>query len=476
MKLNILVTMIVLASLTLFSGCGQKKIKSKAEPKKVLLEVSEITRKGLTTIEETIQIGPESNYDNTQKKPRREIQSSISILTKPDFPISISFKNTNLSDALLALGNLGGKNILVDDGVNGFLTLNVNNEPWNKVFNSIIEMKNLSYKGSPSDSIIKIYGGSNNTKSVKSNEIFNIYYEKPSELKKQIENLFADSGNSTIINANDENKTLIVQSSVSQINEIEKIINKIDVKKAQILIEAFLLEVKPTFEKKLGTRIGLSREVTTSQGVTETIQGGTSDPDGEIVELGTAVGSATNFLVNGSSGLGIMRSIGSKKLKFEIDALETEGDSRTLSNPKLFTISGKNATITQGTQFGVNQTTTTDGVTTTETKYYNANLNLDVTPVITGDGNVTLEVKITNDSVSFERTPPTITKKEVNTNLVLSSGDIAVVGGILTQETSEKTIGVPGLKKIPLLGALFRSKVDKDDKTELLIFLAPSVI
>ena len=53
---------------TLFSGCGQKKIKSKAEPKKVLLEVSEITRKGLTTIEETIQIGPESNYDNTQKK------------------------------------------------------------------------------------------------------------------------------------------------------------------------------------------------------------------------------------------------------------------------------------------------------------------------------------------------------------------------------------------------------------------------
>jgi type II secretory pathway component GspD/PulD (secretin) len=234
---------------------AKKKIKSKAEPKKVLLEVSEITRKGLTTIKETIQIGPESNYDNAQKKPRREIQSSISILTKPDFPISISFKNTNLSDALLALGNLGGKNILVDNGVNGFVTLNVNNEPWNKVFNSIIEMKNLSYKGSPSDSIIKIYGGSNNTSNVKSNEIFNIYYEKPSELKKQIENLFADSGNSTIINANDENKTLIVQSSVSQINEIEKIINKIDVKKAQILIEAFLLEVKPTFEKKLGTRI-----------------------------------------------------------------------------------------------------------------------------------------------------------------------------------------------------------------------------
>jgi len=142
-----------------------------------------------------------------------------------------------------------------------------------------------------------------------------------------------------------------------------------------------------------------------------------------------------------------MRSVGSKTLKFEIDALETEGDSRTLSNPKLFTVSGKEATITQGSKFGVNETTTADGATKTTVKYYDANLKLVVTPLITGDGNVQLKVLITNDTFDTSTTPPTIKKKEVSTNLILSSGDIAAVGGILTQTLSETNKGIPLLEK-----------------------------
>ena len=115
-------------------------------------------------------------------------------------------------------------------------------------------------------------------------------------------------------------------------------------------------------------------------------------------------------------------------------------------------------------------------MTTSETTYFDANLKLDVTPIITGDGNVMMDILITNDSVSFSTDPPTISKKEVDTNLVLSSGDIAVIGGILTETVSEATSGVPGLKDAPGVGALFRSKTQKDETTELLIFLAPRVI
>jgi len=164
-------------------------------------------------------------------------------------------------------------------------------------------------------------------------------------------------------------------------------------------------------------------------------------------------------------------------LKFEIVSLETEGDSRTLSNPKLFTISGKNAIIKQGTQFGVTETTTAaSGTTTSATKYFDANLQLDVTPIITGDGTVMMEVKITNDAVDLSVSPPKITKKEVDTNLILANGDIAVVGGILTETLSETNNRVPGLGKIPGIGALFRSRAQTDDRQELLIFLAPRII
>ena len=475
MKINIYLKTLTLICFLFISACAGKNTKNSSVPSEIVLK--EIIRDGLTTVSKTVGVGPDSNYNNNVLKPRRELNDSINLKTnklikKPEFNISISFKNTKVSDALIALGNLGGRNIIVDENINGLLNIDINNEPWNVVFNSILSSKNLAYSGDTEKGIIEVFQESQNGEVVLKNEIFNIYYEKPSTIKEQIKNLFTGSvenGASLILNVNDENKTIIAQGSDKQLDEIEVILNKIDVKKPQILIEAFLVEVKPTFETKLGSRIGFSRGANT-QGASGII-GGT---DG--VALGTAANSVSSFLVDGTSGLGIIRNIGSRKLKVEIDALETEGDSRTLSNPKLFTISGKNAKITQGTKFGVTETTTAEGVTTSATKYYDANLKLDVTPVITGDGNVLMKVLITNDTVSFSTTPPSIDKKEVTTNLVLSSGDIAVVGGILTETLSEANSGVPGLRKIPGLGTLFRSKVNKDNKTELLIFLAPRVI
>ena len=475
MKINIYLKTLTLICFLFISACAGKNTKNSSVPSEIVLK--EIIRDGLTTVSKTVGVGPDSNYNNNVLKPRRELNDSINLETnklikKPEFNISISFKNTKVSDALIALGNLGGRNIIVDENINGLLNIDINNEPWNVVFNSILSSKNLAYSGDTEKGIIEVFQESQNGEVVLKNEIFNIYYEKPSTIKEQIKNLFTGSVEneaSLILNVNDENKTIIAQGSDKQLDEIEVILNKIDVKKPQILIEAFLVEVKPTFETKLGSRIGFSRGANT-QGASGII-GGT---DGAA--LGTAANSVSSFLVDGTSGLGIIRNIGSRKLKVEIDALETEGDSRTLSNPKLFTISGKNAKITQGTKFGVTETTTAEGVTTSATKYYDANLKLDVTPVITGDGNVLMKVLITNDTVSFSTTPPSIDKKEVTTNLVLSSGDIAVVGGILTETLSEANSGVPGLRKIPGLGTLFRSKVNKDNKTELLIFLAPRVI
>ena len=481
MKTILNMKIFTLICLLFLSACAGKNARNTDVPSEIVLE--EVTRDGLTTLNETVSLGPDSNYNNDVTKPRRELKTSINLnenklVLKPDFNISISFKNTRVTDALLALGNLGGRNIIIDENVNGFLNIDINNEPWNVVFNSILESQNLAYSGDTEKGLIKVFPDIPSGEVVLKNEIFNIYYETPSKIKTQIESLFAGIGEgeaSLILNVDDENKTIIAQGTDKQLDEIEVILNKIDVKKPQILIEAFLVEVKPTLETKLGSRIGLSKISDGQGGATTTqISGIIGGTDG--VALGTAGNSVSSFLVDGTSGLGIIRNVGSRQLKVEIDALEKDGDSRTLSNPKLFTISGKNAKITQGTKFGVTETTTADGVTTSATKYYDANLKLDVTPVITGDGNVMMKVLITNDTVSFSTTPPSIDKKEVSTNLVLTSGDIAVVGGILTETLSETNAGVPGLKNIPGVGALFRSKINKDDKTELLIFLAPRVI
>jgi len=442
------------------------------------LNIEEIKRDGLTSVINTYNEGPNIGYNNSTK-PRREMASSASQITFPNFPVTIKFTNSRLRESLIGLGELANRNILVDENVQGILNYSVTEEPWNNVINSIIEMNGLIQTSDNNSGFIKISGGSN-TEQNQITEIFNIFYQTPSVIKPQIETLLggdpvAGGSNLTLIE-NDENKTLIAKGTPAELMQIETLLEKIDIKKPQVLIEAFLVEVSPTFSSKLGTRLGITKSRTNGNpDQTTTITGGIGTA-GSNVALGTDVGSATNFLISGTSGLGIIRETPSATLKFEIDALESEGDSRTLSNPKLFTISGKNAIIKQGTQFGVQETTTANGSTSTTTKYYDANLQLDVTPIITGDGSVVMELKITNDSVDLSVDPPKITKKEIDTNLILVDGDIAVVGGILTETLSETNNRVPGLGKIPGIGSLFRSRAQADDRQELLIFLAPRII
>ena len=99
-----------------------------------------------------------------------------------------------------------------------------------------------------------------------------------------------------------------------------------------------------------------------------------------------------------------------------------------------------------------------------------------MTPVITGEGTIELVLVISNDSITSSEAPIEISKKTVNTNLILNDGDIAVIGGILTNTDKENAKRVPFFGKLPILGALFRSKTVEDTKTELLIFIAPRII
>ena len=381
---------------------------------------------------------------------------------------------------MVALGNLAEKNIVISGEIVGYLNMNIVNEPWHEVFNSIIEINNLSYREQSNGGIIKIFGGSADA-SRSQTEIFNIFYDSPTAAKTQLDALFEaepDANKRPILAADDVNLKLIAQGTMQQFEKMEELLNKIDIKKPQILIEAFLVEVKPKFESKLGTRLGLvnsNQSRGPNNNATQTIRGGIGSTSDSLT-LGSDESSVTDFLISGTSGLGIIKDLGANEIKLEIDAMEEEGDAKTLSNPKLFTISGEQAVITQGTEFGVNVTTTSDGVTSTSVTYFDANLKLDVTPIVTGDGNVRMDVLITNDTVDTSANPPIITKKEVDTKLILADGDIAVIGGVLTETLEESNKRVPGLGKIPIIGTLFRSRTQKDEKTELLIFLAPRII
>ena len=115
-----------------------------------------------------------------------------------------------------------------------------------------------------------------------------------------------------------------------------------------------------------------------------------------------------------------------------------------------------------------------------QTAFKEAKLNLTVTPHVTADGSVLLSMRVMRDEPDFNNTgargDPTILKREAETELLVSDGHTAVIGGIFTRNSGTSFKKVPFLADIPIIGWLFKKKSDSDRRTEMLIFITPRIV
>ncbi|MBW2334774.1 MAG: hypothetical protein JRF06_06705, partial [Deltaproteobacteria bacterium] len=147
------------------------------------------------------------------------------------------------------------------------------------------------------------------------------------------------------------------------------------------------------------------------------------------------------------------------------------------SAPKIITRDTKTATIKQGTKIVIPSGTDSSGNKTYE--QVDATLKLEVTPKITPNNMVILDIDVSDDYPDYsqaigENVP--IRTKNANTQMMVASGDTVIIGGIYKENTSDVIEGVPWLSKIPIFGWLFKREETQKDKSELLIFLTPTVL
>ena len=154
--------------------------------------------------------------------------------------------------------------------------------------------------------------------------------------------------------------------------------------------------------------------------------------------------------------------------------MESLGTTRIVSSPSVFTLNNQEAKVTQGTQ--IPYTVIEDGEATVEFK--EVALSLTVTPSIIGDGNVLLDILVSNDSpdTTLGTTEPSIKTNQIDTKLLITDGDIVVIGGIKIDKAESSSSATPGLSKVPVVGNLFKGKATTDELDEMLIFIAPRVV
>ena len=484
---------------------------------KPLIDTAEVIVKGREEMDKKVIDGPKP-YDTefTVRPDKRKVITTENVknyvtisdeYTHLKQMININFQGLDFKYVMSLMADIADINILVGDEVSGTVNAKIDNVGWDVAFQTLLDMKTLVADIDVVNGIIRIHTPEKLTaqetaKSARAEvlqkkialeesvepivaEIFRLYYINPTQAKTTLEALFATQGaegastmSNLSITVEDTTRSIIVRGHEPDLDTIDAVIREIDVKTKQVLIEAFIVEADSTFQKALGTRIGAMTEKGTagvkgSEIISGSIGGAATTAGG--ITLGAAAGTVTNnSITGGTSGIGILKTFGTMALKVELEALESLGKNKIVSSPSVFTLNNQEATITQGTQIAYQ--TTSDGTTTTEFK--EAALSLTVTPSIIGDGNVLLDIKVNNDSPIevAGSDEPGIKTNEITTKLLVSDGDVVVIGGIKINNEASTKNRTPGLSKVPVVGNLFKSNTDKNVLTEMLIFLAPRVI
>ena len=508
---------IILFSLFIFlQGCQTSKPNVSVHGDKPLIDTAKVIKEGKKEIEKKVKDGPKPLKKKVVEKNKRKTITTQNVKNYVSIPdkytnlkqkISINFQGLDFKYVMSLMAEIGKINILVGDEVSGTVNAKIDNVGWDVAFQTLLDMKTLVADVNAVDGKIRIHTPAKLTEqeAAKSSraevlkkkieledsvepiiaEIFRLFYISPEQAKTTLEDLFASQGaeGATVmsnlkITIEDTTRSIIVRGHKEDLDVIDAVIKEIDVKTKQVLIEAFIVDVTSSFAKALGTRIGAmsKKGVSGEKGseiITGSIGGAATTPGG--ISLGAAAGTVTNNSITGAtSGIGIIKTFGTAALKVELEALQSLGLNEILSSPSVFTLNNQEATITQGDQ--IPYQTTSDGTTTTEFK--EAALALTVTPSIIGDGNVLLDIQVNNDAPKTiaGADEPGISTNEIKTKLLVSDGDIVVIGGIKKNTRNDTKTKTPGLGDAPVIGNLFKSKNKTDEIKELLIFIAPRVI
>ena len=421
--------------------------------------------------------------------------------------LSLNFQNVEVRAVLNVIADFTDLNIITSDTVGGSITLRLKDVPWDQALDIILQTRGLDMRKSgnviwiaPRDELatreklaLEAQSQINELEQVRT-EAFQMNYQKAADVQKLLsdpaQRMLSKRG-SAVVDA--RTNTLFVQDAPSRLEEVRKLIARIDVPVRQVMIEARIVEASELFNKNLGARLGYhdlggDNKVLGQNGLHYDFGGGIDDVGGHAA--GGAQGGTTSFNPGSLSvnmpaaGLNsfnagqfsfILFNKGlTRFLNLEISALEADGKGKTISSPRVLTADQVEAVIEQGTEIPYQQATSSGA---TSVSFRKANLSLKVKPQITPDGNIIMTLDVNKDEPGAT-TPAgiAISTKHVKTEVLVENGGTVVIGGIYSQSERVDNTRVPFFGDLPYIGFLFKNQVNTSSKTELLVFITPRVV
>lgn len=446
--------------------------------------------------------------EEIKKIREQEIATVPSLVDQVTTPITMNLKETDVVDAIRTLSMLSGINIIADDSVTGKISLNLNNVSFKEALNWILTLKRLSYAqvGNAlvigTEEVIETYrervtriihlenSNVENTKSVLDNyfgdnsnikitpdtRLNNLIVEGTLEMVAKAEKLIKEMDTSLITKSfkldnaifpeeveaiknmlgiiiPDESRIIIdsrqneiiIKGNQEEIRNAQVMIEGLDKRAPQIMIESKIVEIDLNSERDLG--ISWS-------------SGANTDATGNLI-MGQII---FRELTLG----GTFERIG--LIQARLDALTKEGKTNVLSNPKIVTLDGKESIILSGSKIPIRERTE-EGIETV--RYIDVGLNMTITPRLSQDEKITMDCDIKIESLGTELIQgyPVINSRQEKAIIRSPLGVTNVIGGLITSEEIETIRRIPILSEIPVIGELFKFTNRTKNRTEIIILI-----
>lgn len=384
-------------------------------------------------------------------------------------PLSLAFQDAPVEQVLQALADYQQFNLLVAPGVEGQITLRLQDVPWRQALSLVARMARLTI--TQEDSVLLVFpqGWQQETEQEDAQQqgladlALPLRYADAATVSASLQaeraKLMTPRGSITVdARAN----TLLLRDTPAALHSTAAWIRALDVALEQVELTAHIVSISEEHLHELGVSWQLSGE----EMITQALRNPT---------LNIALGASSPSL---AAGLTAARVDG-RLLDLELSALEQENQIDIIASPHLIASHQQAASIKQGTEIPYEVSSGSDGATSIEFK--EAVLGMEVTPTVLPDGHIRLALHISQNVPgrninNGDREILTINKQEIATQVTLKDGQTLALGGIFQQESSRNRDKVPLLGDIPLLGALFRHDIQNDKRRELVIFITPRLV
>jgi len=392
-------------------------------------------------------------------------------------PVSLKVVQISVTDFFRTISELSGLNILIDPEVGGSLTLNVEQVPWDQLFDAVLQSQGLAkriegnlVRISTQD---KLRAEQEINQSLKEATFLaadtltvtkRLNYATGAEIRGTLEPHLTDRGS---MNVDDRTNTLIISDVPYGIDAVTSLINILDVAEKQVEIEARIIEASTNFSRSLGVQLGFGI------GRIDPAKNAFGDVADRVTSQINTITPASGQ-ITGIAGLMVGGLVDVFRLDALITAAETDGEARILSKPRVTTQNNTEAIITQGSEIPI----PVQQNFTTTVQFQTAALQLTVIPRVTNVGTILLNIHVENNIPDFARTVlgiPAIQTSEATTQVMVQDGGTTVIGGIYVQSESESEDRVPGLGRIPLIGNLFKSNTKSKDTREIIFFITARI-